>query len=70
MRVRVPTAAPEAVWENYLLLARIEQAFKDMKGDLRVRPIWHQVEKRIEAISSSASWSIACTQRCAIWREE
>ena len=30
-------------------LTRIEQAFKDLKGELSIRPIWHQLEKRIEA---------------------
>ena len=44
-----PQAAPETVWENYLLLTHIEQAFKDLKGDLRLRPIFHQIEERIEA---------------------
>ena len=39
----------ETVWETYLLLTRIEQAFKDLKGELSIRPIWHQLEKRIEA---------------------
>ena len=40
---------PEVLWEAYLQLARIEQAFKDLKGDLAVRPIWHQKDARIEA---------------------
>ena len=38
-----------ALWELYLLLVQIEQAFKDLKGDLRIRPIWHQRDNRIEA---------------------
>ena len=41
--------SPEAAWENYLLLTRIEQAFKDLKGDLSIRPIRHQKESRVEA---------------------
>ena len=49
LRSNMAEAAPETVWENYLLLTRIEQAFKDLKGDLKVRPIWHQLEARIEA---------------------
>ena len=49
LRLNLATATPETLWENYLLLTRIEQAFKDLKGDLRVRPIWHQKEDRIEA---------------------
>ena len=44
-----PQGAPETVWENYLLLTHIEQAFKDLKGDLRLRPIFHQTQQRIEA---------------------
>ena len=49
LRSNLAEAAPETVWENYLVLTRIEQAFKDLKGDLKVRPIWHQREERIEA---------------------
>ena len=40
---------PERVWEQYLLLTQVEQAFKDLKGDLSLRPIYHQKEGRIEA---------------------
>lgn len=49
LRSNMRSAAPELVWENYLLLGRIEQAFKDLKGDLAVRPIYHQRDSRIEA---------------------
>ncbi|UJS19100.1 MAG: IS1634 family transposase [Candidatus Brocadia sp.] len=49
LRSNMQVAAPETVWENYLLLTRIEQAFKDLKGSLSVRPLWHQLERRIEA---------------------
>lgn len=49
LRSNMTTESPELVWENYLLLVRIEQAFKDLKGDLAIRPIWHHADKRIEA---------------------
>ena len=42
-------AVPETAWEFYLLLTRIEKAFKDLKGARSIRPIWRQLEKRIEA---------------------
>ncbi|MCC7239096.1 MAG: IS1634 family transposase, partial [Candidatus Brocadia sp.] len=29
-------------------MTRIEQAFKDLKGALSIRPIWHPWEKRME----------------------
>ena len=31
------SASPELVWENYLLLTRIEQACKELKGNLARR---------------------------------
>lgn len=49
LRSNMTTQSPELVWENYLLLVRIEQAFKDLKGDLAIRPIWHHADRRIEA---------------------
>jgi hypothetical protein len=33
----------------YLLLVRVEEAFKNLKGDLAIRPIFHQDQTRIEA---------------------
>ena len=40
---------PDTIWEKYLLLTEIEQAFKELKGDLSIRPVHHQKEDRIEA---------------------
>jgi hypothetical protein len=49
LRSNMHAAAPETVWESYLLLTRVEQAFKDLKADLQLRPIFHQRDERIEA---------------------
>ncbi len=49
LRSNMRSASPEKVWERYLLLTRIEQAFKELKGDLALRPIYHQKDARIEA---------------------
>lgn len=49
LRSNMQSAAPEMLWEQYLLLTRIEQAFKDLKGELAIRPIYHQADERIEA---------------------
>ena len=32
-----------------MLLTQIEEAFKNLKGDLAIRPIYHQLEHRVEA---------------------
>jgi transposase len=37
------------VWEFYLQLVEVEEGFKNLKGDLAIRPIFHQLERRIEA---------------------
>jgi transposase len=37
------------VWEFYLQLVEVEEAFKNLKGDLAIRPIFHQLQGRIEA---------------------
>jgi hypothetical protein len=40
---------PAALWRYYIQLTEIEQAFKELKSDLAIRPIYHQTDERIEA---------------------
>jgi hypothetical protein len=40
---------PAALWHHYIVLTEIEQVFKELKGDLAIRPIYHQLDDRIEA---------------------
>ena len=40
---------PAQLWELYIRLVEIEAAFKNLKDDLVLRPIFHQLEHRIEA---------------------
>lgn len=37
------------LWTFYLQLVEVEQAFKELKSDLAIRPIHHQTDARIEA---------------------
>jgi len=37
------------LWEFYLQLTHVEEAFKNLKGDLGLRPFYHQKHSRIEA---------------------
>lgn len=39
----------EEVWRLYILLTRAEDAFRDLKSPLSERPIYHQLEHRVEA---------------------
>ena len=49
LRSNMPERMPKELWEFYLQLVQVEQAFKHLKGDLAIRPIFHQKETRIEA---------------------
>jgi transposase len=49
LRSNMPERPPEQLWEFYLQLVQVEQAFKHLKGDLVLRPIHHKKESRIEA---------------------
>jgi hypothetical protein len=40
---------PATLWKYYMLLVEVEEAFKTLKMDLSVRPIYHKKDKRIEA---------------------
>ena len=40
---------PATLWRYYMQLSEIEQAFKELKHDLAIRPVFHQREDRIEA---------------------
>ena len=37
------------MWQYYTQLVAVEEAFKNLKGDLAIRPIFHQDEHRVEA---------------------
>ena len=37
------------LWQWYMQLTRVEEAFKTLKSDLSLRPIHHQIQKRVEA---------------------
>jgi len=49
LRSNMPDRVPAQLWEFYLQLVQVEQAFKNVKGDLAVRPLYHQKDERIEA---------------------
>src|ERR1017187_10513312 len=49
LRPNLTESDPAKLWEYYLQLVAVEEAFKTLKGDLSIRPIFHQYERRIEA---------------------
>jgi transposase len=49
LRSNLSEQAPARLWEYYTQLTEVEEAFKNLKGDLGIRPIFHQLAHRIEA---------------------
>jgi transposase len=49
LRSNLSADDPGRLWQIYIQLTHVEEAFKDLKDDLSLRPIFHQLEHRIEA---------------------
>ena len=49
LRSNLTAEDPGVLWERYVQLTQIEAAFKTMKSELGLRPIYHQLGHRVEA---------------------
>ncbi len=49
LRSNLTSEDPATLWRYYMQLTEIEQAFKELKHDLAIRPVFHQRQDRIEA---------------------
>src|SRR6478672_9415167 len=56
LRTNLTEHDPAKLWTYYLQLVAVEEAFKNLKGDLAIRPIFHQDP-------SSRFSPTACTSR-------
>ena len=49
LRTNLVADKPEELWKQYIVLTEVEQAFKELKNDLDIRPVYHQKDDRIES---------------------
>jgi Transposase DDE domain len=49
LRTNLTGDDPATLWQYYIQLVAVEEAFRNLKGDLAIRPVFHRDEKRIEA---------------------
>jgi len=49
LRTNLADYEPEVLWRYYMQLVFVEEAFRTLKGDLSLRPVFHQTPERIEA---------------------
>ncbi len=52
----------EQLWRAYIQLTEAEAAFRIQKGDLGIRPIWHQKEERVQ------SHILVCFLAYVLWK--
>ncbi len=48
LRTNVIDMEPAALWKQYIQLTEAEWAFRISKDELRLRPVWHQKEHRVQ----------------------
>jgi hypothetical protein len=49
LRTNLTENDPALLWQYYIQLVAVEEAFKNLKQDLAIRPVFHHHERRIEA---------------------
>ena len=49
LRTNLPSTDPKQLWKSYIQLTEAEAAFRALKSELAVRPIFHQLESRTKA---------------------
>jgi transposase len=49
LRTNLSGREPAELWRFYIQLTEVEAAFKNLKDDLQLRPIYHQLIERVEA---------------------
>ena len=62
LRSNVTDWTDQELWEAYIQLTDAEEAFRIHKTDLRIRPIWHQKQERVEA------HILVCFLAYVVWR--
>jgi transposase len=49
LRSNLTAEDPAVLWNRYVQLTQIEAVFRSLKSDLGLRPIYHRLERRVEA---------------------
>ena len=49
LRTNLKADSPAELWKKYTQLTEVEAAFRTLKSDLAIRPLFHQLEKRVKA---------------------
>jgi len=59
----------EQLWKTYMQLADVEAVFRTEKTDLKIRPIWHHLEHRVQGHILFSFMAYALWKTLQIWME-
>jgi hypothetical protein len=61
LRTNLTENDPALLWQYYTQLVAVEEAFKNLKGDLAIRPIFHQEERRAHIFIAFLAYCLQVT---------
>src|SRR6266568_2507900 len=69
LRTNLVSEDPAVLWDRYVQLTQIEAAFKCLKSDLGIRPIYHQLEHRVDAhiLIAFLAYCLQVTLKNRLW---
>jgi transposase len=69
LRTNLSGKTPEELWKTYIQLTDVEEVFRTEKTELAIRPIWHQLEKRVQAHVLFSFLAYAMWKTLQTWME-
>jgi transposase len=69
LRTNLTGQSPEQLWQTYMQLTDVEAVFRTGKSDLKIRPIWHQLEHRVQGHILFSFLAYALWKTLQIWME-
>lgn len=69
LRTNLTGLSPQELWRTYMQLTDIEEVFRVEKSDLKIRPIWHQLETRVDGHILFSFLAYALWKTIQTWME-
>ena len=63
LRTNLRNKDPAELWRTYVQLTEVEAAFRALKSELAIRPLYHQLERRVQTHILVAFLGYACKSR-------
>jgi transposase len=69
LRTNISGKMPKELWRMYIQLTDVEEVFRTQKSELNIRPIWHQMEERVQAHVLFSFLAYAMWKTLQTWME-